>query len=174
VRIILGAGGTRQEGWISTEQDQLDLLKLDDFERLIGDEPVEAMLAEHIFEHLTLGDAIQAFKNCYKYLSAGGYLRIAVPDGFHPDLEYLRYVSPPNTGHKFLYDYYILSHLLEQAGFTVNLLEWWDEFHIFNGRVWNEIDGNIERCLANDLRNQDGKPHYTSLIVDAVKKERTE
>jgi predicted SAM-dependent methyltransferase len=167
VKLIIGAGGKKQEGWVSTEQYQIDIVN--GFEYFLGDTKVDAMLIEDILEHIPKDKILPALRNCYKYLNPDGYLRISTPDGYHPSPEYIKYVSPPNMGHQVLYNYHVLSDLLAQAGFTVELLEWFDENGKFNFKPWNEIDGNIERCLASDPRNQDGKPHYTSLIVDAKK-----
>lgn len=175
MKVIVGAGGRQQANWISTEQHQLDLLCREDFERtLSGALGFECILAEHLFEHLSEQQAIIAINNCFEYLAMGGRLRIAVPDGLHPSKEYINYVKPGGTGagadsHQVLYTYRSLARLLRQAGFRVVYLEWWDEAGKFNCAPWNEIDGYIERCLANDPRNWDGKPNYTSLIMDAFK-----
>jgi predicted SAM-dependent methyltransferase len=45
---------------------------------------LDAILAEHVWEHLSLNEASIAAKNCFKYLKHGGYVRVAVPDGYHP------------------------------------------------------------------------------------------
>ena len=48
MKLIVGAGEKVQEGWISTEQGQLDLLHPEDFECLLnGLIGFEAILAEH-------------------------------------------------------------------------------------------------------------------------------
>lgn len=174
MKIIIGAGEKTQEGWISTEQGQLDVLKDEDFKKIAKDNCIEALLAEHVFEHLSIKDIPTALKNCYEHLSCGGYLRIAVPDGFHPNPAYIDYVKPGGTGagadsHQILFDYLLLTKLLKQAGFAPALLEWWDIRGKFHVNLWNEIDGRIERCYANDPRNKDGRPNYTSLIMDAYK-----
>lgn len=175
MKVIIGAGGRKQENWISTEQNQLDLLCENDFIRILdGAVGYEAMVTEHVLEHLTEVQMFQALENCYKYLSPNGRLRIAVPDGLHPDKDYIEYVRPGGTGagagdHKALYNYRSLGRILRNVGFRVVPIEWWDEFKQFHVELWNEADGYIERCYANDPRNKDGKPHYTSLIMDAFK-----
>lgn len=173
MKIIIGAGGKTQDGWKSTEQSELDILHRDDFERCLeGAIGFECILAEHVFEHIPEDNLTVAFRNCYDYLAVNGRLRIAVPDGFHPDKDYIDYVKAGNAhGHQFLFNHKNLEFYLRQAGFEVSLLEWWDIYREFHYKPWNEIDGAIERCLASDPRNQDGKPHYTSLIVDAFKME---
>lgn len=175
MKLIVGAGGTTQDGWISTEESQLDILNPKDFSKLLnGLLGFENVLAEHVLEHLTNSEISIALRNVNDYMVLGGRFRIAVPDGYHPDKDYIDYVKPKDSDvgtelHKVLLNYRILSLLLEEAGFETKLLEWWDENHVFHSNPWNEIDGRVDRCLANDARNNDGKPHYTSLIVDAFK-----
>lgn len=41
---------------------------------------VDAFLAEHVWEHLSLEDAHRAARNCHEFLRPGGRLRLAVPD----------------------------------------------------------------------------------------------
>lgn len=41
---------------------------------------VDAFLAEHVWEHLSLQDAHRATRNCRRHLRPGGRLRLAVPD----------------------------------------------------------------------------------------------
>ena len=51
---------------------------------------IDAILAEHVWEHLAEEEGLAAAKCCYRYLRPGGYLRVAVPDGFHPDANFTR------------------------------------------------------------------------------------
>jgi len=138
---------------------------------------IKAFVAEHVWEHLTESEAIQANANCYEFLRAGGRLRIAVPDGFHPEPGYIEYVRPGGTGlgsddHKVLYNYQSLKKLLEQAGFIVQLLEYWDEHGHFYFKEWSSKDGHIRRSKRYDPRNQNRSLAYTSLIADAIKPAR--
>lgn len=48
VKIVIGAGKTEFDGWISTQKTELDLLCRADFERMFGKERPAAFLAEHI------------------------------------------------------------------------------------------------------------------------------
>jgi predicted SAM-dependent methyltransferase len=49
------------------------------------------MLAEHVWEHLTEEEGLAAARACFKYLSPGGFLRVVVPDGLHPDPAYVEW-----------------------------------------------------------------------------------
>lgn len=175
LKIILGAGDSTQVGWLSTEQHELDLLQPASFARfglLLG--TVDAFLAEHVWEHLSADHGLAAAQLCYQYLLPGGYLRLAVPDGNHPDPAYQDWVRPGGTGpgcdtHQMLYNWTTLTALLTAAGFLVRLLEYWDDQGSFHYQTWSYQDGVIQRCAALDERNRTGWLAYTSLIVDAIK-----
>lgn len=101
-------------------------------------------------------------------------MRIAVPDGMHPDPAYIDYVRPQDSGsdgqgHRQLCDYHSLSGQLQRVGFRVELVEHWDENGKFHYREWSSADGHINRSKRYDWRNQDGSLSYTSLIVDCIK-----
>ena len=64
MKIVIGAGNTKFDGWISTQETELDLLNREDFERMFSEEKPTAFLAEHVWEHMTLEDGIIAAKNC--------------------------------------------------------------------------------------------------------------
>ena len=174
LRIIIGASGTAYAGWIPTEYPLIDVGDAVSLRRFFKDGSVDAILAEHVWEHLSLGQAAAAAENCFRLLKGGGYLRIAVPDGLHPDKEYIDYVRPGGHGagsddHKVLYTYRTLTNLLGAAGFRVTLLEWFDEDERFHFREWDPAMGYIARSTRFDDRNKTNPTAYTSLIADAVK-----
>lgn len=175
-RIIIGAGGTSYPGWLPSEQGALDLLRPATWRRYLACGSVDALLAEHVWEHLTPEQGIVAAQACYQFLCPGGYLRLAVPDGHHPDPAYIRYVEPGGTaggigrgGHQVLYTRESLTTLLETAGLVVTPLEWFDASGQFHAADWSPADGMIERSQRFDARNQDGVLRITSVILDARK-----
>jgi len=173
-KIIVGSASTQQEGWLSTNYPTLDLADDRTFAALTGTGTVANFLAEHVWEHLSPEDAARACGNCFAYLKPGGVLRIAVPDGLHTDADYIAQVKPGGYGpgaddHKVLYDYRTLSALLEQAGFKIRLLEWFDEQGRFHHEDWDAADGFVMRSTSNDQRNRENPTAYTSLIIDAIK-----
>lgn len=180
MRVIIGAGKTAFDGWVSTQESELDLLNRDDFERLFSKEKPTAFLAEHVWEHMTLEDGVQAAKNCYDYLVDGGYLRVAVPDRNFRNAWYQNMVQIGGNGdpnhpaftHKIVYDYQTFAKVFEQAGFSVELLEYCDENGTFHYKYWNEADGRIGRSLRFDTRNSDEKLGMVSIILDAKKEKR--
>jgi predicted SAM-dependent methyltransferase len=176
--IIIGAGTTVYEGWISTQEQELNLLDRNSFLDLFKeDETVDAFLAEHVFEHLTLEEAVIAAKNLFQSLKPGGYARIAVPDVNFRNPWYHNMCKPGGPGpvdhpaytHQVFYDYLSLQVVFEKAGFTVDLLEYCDEAGRFHFNYWDSQMGMIGRSLRFDTRNNNGKLGMVSLIIDAVK-----
>ncbi len=177
-RIVIGAWDRYDPDWIPTQRDFLDLLRPEHWERFFQPNSVEAMLAEHVWEHLTEEDGRAAALTCYKYLRPGGYLRVAVPDGLHPDPEYVDLVKAGavpdeaegasiqpgpriNDGnaadHKALYTYRTLQKVFEDAGFRVVLYEYFDEAGTFHCKEWDRKAGTIWRSKRFDPRNRDGQ-----------------
>ena len=171
MKIILGAGQTRYEGWVATQFDTLDATRADDWENILQGQKAHRILAEHVFEHLTPEDTQFALRNIAANLAVDGLLRIAVPDGCHPDADYIDYVRPGGTApgaddHKILYTYQSLTDVIERAGLTVRLIEYFDEEGCFHARPWRYEDGHIMRCAVLDGRNKDRPYAFTSLIAD--------
>lgn len=160
--------------WYATDIHTLNITNEREWKKLLYSHRIDNIMAEHVWEHLTEEDTILAIRNCYKYLKKKGNLRLAVPDGFHPDKEYIGYVTPGGNGagaddHKILYNYLTLKKKLEEFGFKVRLLEYWDEQGNFHFTDWTDEGGHITRSKRYDRRNKNGVLNYTSLIVDALK-----
>jgi predicted SAM-dependent methyltransferase len=175
LKVIVGSASTRQQGWVSTNYPTLDLTDERTFHALFKrKEAVERFLAEHVWEHLSLGQAQVAARNCRDYLKKGGVIRVAVPDGYHPDPDYIAQVKPGGYGpgaddHKVLYNYRTLSQLFIDQGYEVSLLEWFDEEGKFHSIDWSPEGGMIQRSLRFDARNKVIPQKYTSVVMDARK-----
>ena len=175
-RLVIGSSGWFDFGWIPTEQDFLDLTKPAQWESRFRPNSLDAMLAEHVWEHLTPVEALSAARTCLTYLRPGGYLRIAVPDGHHPSPTYLEWVrvggawsGQLTNDHKVLYTYKTLVALFEDAGFRVELYEYFDEAGAFHYRDWDPQQGKIRRSKRFDKLNKGGSLTYTSIVLDAFK-----
>lgn len=177
MKIIIGAGKTKYDGWISTQEDELNLLSVEQWEKLTKYEGIDAMLAEHVWEHLSYEDGINAAKNCYRFLKPGGYIRCAVPDKNFKNSWYQNMVKiggpghedHPASEHKIVYDYKTFVDLFKSAGFEVTLLEYCDEQGDFHFREWDENKGKICRSYRFDKRNYKSKLGMVSIIIDAKK-----
>ena len=177
MKVVIGTGNTKFEGWFHTQKKNLNLLSIDNFKNLFPNKDVECFLAEHVWEHLTYNEGLQAARNCYQFLKPGGYLRIAVPDKNFRNKDYQNIIKIGGPGpkehpaytHKIVYDYKLLTEVLNKAGFKVNLLEYCDEFGKFHFRYWNPEDGYIGRSLRFDSRNSTDLIGVVSIIIDAYK-----
>jgi predicted SAM-dependent methyltransferase len=74
----------------------------------------------------------KALSNSYAYRKPGGRLRMAVPDGSHPNPLCHAQVRPGGSGagarnHKIIFDHVLLENVLSAAGFSVSLLGYREE-----------------------------------------------
>ncbi len=179
VKIILGAALTYQKGWFSTNEEWLDITNSMHWQRLFSNRMnLSNVVAEHVFEHLTEREMEKALFLIHKYLKKKGTLRIAVPDGNHPDKYYRKNtgvngIGPDASDHKQFIKYEFINKVLERYGFSCNLIEGF----LFDGKlIQNKINndlGYINRSRSNkksiyqkDLYFKDAN---TSLIIDAIK-----
>jgi predicted SAM-dependent methyltransferase len=174
VKLVVGASSVPMAGWVVTDLPHLDIAAEADWRFYFAPASVGAILAEHVWEHLAPDHAAAAARLCHRYLRPGARLRIAVPDGLHPDPAYREAVRPGGSGpgaddHKVLYTAATLRALLEGAGFQVRLLEHFGEDGAFHAEDWSPESGMIRRSRRFDPRNRDGALRYTSIIADAFK-----
>ncbi|NUN09063.1 MAG: hypothetical protein HUU54_07800 [Ignavibacteriaceae bacterium] len=171
LRIVPGASGIFQRGWIPLEYPYFNILNEDSWHYWMAGKKADAILMEHVLEHFTASEAKVIFKHCKSNLARDGYIRIAVPDGKHPSLDYIAMVEPGGTGlgsetHRVLYNYKQLRSLLEENGYRVKLLEYYDDEGNFNTADWVLSDGCINRSSKGKNRMRKNF-NYTSLIIDA-------
>ena len=179
IKIIVGAAETYQNGWYSTNENWLDITKADDWNSVFkGKCILTNALAEHVFEHLTYQECQIALKNINRHMKAGGLIRIAVPDGNHPNEEYLRHVGINGIGddaadHKQLLTAEILQKLLKDSGFEPSVIEGYDEGGRLVQKAYSPEDGFVQRSRTNpeahDLKRWDFVDACTSLIIDGIK-----
>ncbi|WP_130860266.1 class I SAM-dependent methyltransferase [Gracilibacillus phocaeensis] len=180
IRVVVGAGPYHNNpGWLHTNEDELDLLDESTWMEKFHKQSITAILAEHIWEHLTYQQGLHAAKICYQFLMNGGYVRCAVPDGFFPDPDYQKTIQVggpgpkdhPAASHQTVHNYQTLTAMFQEAGFQIELLEFFDEDGAFHHQEWKGEDGVIFRSKQYDPRNQKGELKFPSLIIDACKKE---
>ena len=177
IRIIIGASSTRESGWISTEQDFFDLTDQDTISKFLSKSKVDAYLLEHVLEHLSVDDSELALSLLANTLKPDGYIRIAVPDGNHPDDDYLRYVGIDGPDdHKHLWRVGDFERISDELGLNLTALEFCDELRV--RRKIQQLDdrGLITRRFLNlnsDHSNWQSSIGPSSLIVDLQKNTST-
>lgn len=80
-------------------------------------------MAEHVWEHLTYEEGVQAARICFEFLMPGGYVRCAVPDRYFPDEDYQLNVQvggpgpiyPPAASHKIVHTYKTITAMLKDG-----------------------------------------------------------
>jgi predicted SAM-dependent methyltransferase len=178
MKVVVGAGEYHNNpGWIHSQEQELNLLDESTWRNKFAENSLSAILAEHIWEHLTYEEGVEAAKVCYQFLAPNGYIRCAVPDGFFQNEEYQNIVKiggpgpedHPAASHKIVHNYKSLSDMFKAAGFDVKLLEHCDEHGKFHYHDWDGKDGVIFRSKKYDPRNQGESLVFPSLIVDAIK-----
>ena len=178
VKVVVGAGEhNNNPGWFQTQESELNLLRREDWENTFSPNSLEAILAEHVWEHLTYEEGVQAAKTCFDFLKPNGYVRCAVPDGLFPDADYqinVQVEGPgpkdhPAASHKIVHNYKTITSMFTEAGFEVTLLEYCDEKGEFHYNDWDDNKGFIYRSKRFDHRNQSGQLGFVSLIIDAIK-----
>ena len=174
INLIVGAGPFKFKGWFPTDIVTLDVTNENHFKKYFKKKKINKVLAEHILEHLTNSELDLMINNFYMYSTKNVNIRIAVPDGFHKDENYINTVKPGGTGvgaedHKHLFNFRSLAGIFEAQNFKPNLIEYWDEDGNFHSIYSNDENGFVKRSFINDSKNFDGIPHYTSLIIDFTK-----
>ena len=172
LKVVIGGGDIMHDSsWIVTNQEEIDVENEDDFEYFFRENKVDNFFSSHVHEHLNQPD--KANQNLYNALKVGGKLRIAVPDGNHPDEDYINHVKPNGIGpgaddHKTLWNYETLLDSCVNAGFKCEGIEYWFDGK-FTKKDWSISDGFVGRSAEYDERNINGELNYTSLIIDCIK-----
>ena len=179
LKIIVGAAETWQEGWYSTNENWLDITNAEDWQAVFqGKRLLTRVLAEHVFEHLTHEECRVALAHIHRHMREGGRIRVAVPDGNHPDADYLRHVGIGGIGddasdHKQLLTVEALCALMAEAGFIPEHLEGYDAAGRLILEPYSPEDGFVYRSRVNETPESRTKWGFvdaaTSLIVDGTR-----
>jgi SAM-dependent methyltransferase len=140
LRLQLGSAANRLDGWVNIDlfRPGLALELYWDLRRGIpfGSGTVDAVFAEHLFEHLTYPQGLALMRECRRIIRPGGVLRIGVPDldryvasymGRDDLIDRVRPGRPTRAialgepfflyGHRCMYDFETLELACRQSGF---------------------------------------------------------
>jgi predicted SAM-dependent methyltransferase len=169
VRLHLGSGFVYKDGWVNIDRLPVKVDVPWNLARGIPfpDSTVDAILHEHLMEHLTLAHGFALARESLRVLKPGGVLRVGVPDAGHVvqsyagnwDDAWARSAPTPmiaisrlfyEHGHRTMYDGQTLQLVLRTAGF-----------------------GDVARCAAGEGRQQPNgdtpERRYGTLYVEGVK-----
>jgi predicted SAM-dependent methyltransferase len=180
MKVIVGAAMTHQAGWYATNEQWLDITQAGDWQRVFrGKALLTNLLAEHVFEHLTPDETRRTLHNIARHMAPGGRVRIAVPDGYHPDPTYIRHVGIAGIGadaedHKQLLNSDSLQQYLEDAGFQADLQEGYRRDGELVQKALQVDDGAVIRSRSNG-HTMAGRAGWefvdanTSLVIDGIR-----
>lgn len=172
-RLLLGRSPLPHPGWMVLDTTLFDSTTHKEWADYFKPNSITAVVAEDVLEYLTPQQGHSLIQHCFTYLQSGGYLRLAVPDGYHPDPSYIQQVKvgtvEQGRERRVLYTYPYLIDMLKAVGFRVTPLEYFDADGKFHKGDWKPADGMIHHSARFDARNQKRPLSYTSLIVDARK-----
>jgi predicted SAM-dependent methyltransferase len=151
LRLHVGAGRARLEGWVNL--DRQDLPGVDvvaDATRGLDFTDVEAIYAEHFLEHLRVDHAIDFLVECHRCLMPGGLLRLSTPNLDWVWLTHYHPAAPAEVKrreailsnrafqgwhHRFLWNRELLGAALEACGFDdLAWCRWGESEHeVFRG-----------------------------------------
>jgi predicted SAM-dependent methyltransferase len=169
VKIIVGSGTTSFEGWVATDIPYFDVLNPRHWSFFFDKTSIQNILSEHVFEHLTSKQVNRFFELSKPYLRPNGVIRIAVPDGFNPNTDYIDAVKPGGWGagsddHKILWDIDQFKKIAEDHNFQLLPVEYYDIEGTFHFAGIEEEKGFIYRSKGKKYQSK--IPNYSSLIVD--------
>ena len=191
VKVAIGEGGRGRDeqfpDWLSSDRHEMDAFSLPHWALLAKvSGGVTALFAEHVLEHFTPVEVYFAASMAFLTLKPGGRLRVAVPDAYNPDPNYIRYIRiggvPGGMGasHQVLWTKDTLPQIFEFVGFEIVLHEFFDlqgTFHNHEDDSVEQIDkwGFVQRSARGmqELKRlklmKVGNANWTSLYFDAVK-----
>ena len=191
VKVAIGEGGRGRDekfpDWLSSDRNEMDAFSLPHWALLAKvSGGVTALFAEHVLEHFTPVEVYFAASMAFLTLKPGGRFRVAVPDAYNPDPNYIRYIRiggvPGGMGasHQVLWTKDTLPEIFESAGFEIVLHEFFDlqgTFHNHEDDSVEQIDkwGFVQRSARGmqELKRLNlmkvGNANWTSLYFDAVK-----
>lgn len=144
IRLELGAGGRKLDGWISVDQHHGADIRMNLLEPLpFPDASVSSVYSSHLLEHFDYADLVRLLSECYRVLDAGGEFSAAVPNAriyldayhdpesfapesyglyepafhYHAPIDYVNYIAYMAGHHRYMFDERNLTDILEKTGF---------------------------------------------------------
>lgn len=154
IRLELGAGDRRMEGWTSVDMNDNCELNLDLTAPIpFPDNSVSMIYSCHVLEHFKYSELIKLLEECLRILKPGGSFSASVPnariyieayhspDNFNPDLycrhtpaynynskiDYVNYMAYMDGHHQYMFDEENIVVILGKVGFKHVMLRDFDK-----------------------------------------------
>lgn len=170
LKINVGAGGKKYEGWISLEKKDLDITSAKEWCDLFHEYKIKNILMEHVAEHLYYEDFIKFLLIVKPYLKENAVIRVAVPDGNHPstyvrELTGVNGTEPGGDDHKYFYKISDMYEIAKNLNYSLKSIEYFTLEGYFISNKPSFEDGYISRCSQNYLgRFTTSKEEYSKMI----------
>ena len=175
IKIILGSSdhNALNGEWINTDIPQFDITDAKHWASIFGEAKIENLFAEHVMEHLSKDQIIQALNLAKTYLKDNGVFRIAIPDSNNQDAIYREATRPGGSGpgahdHKVFLNLKDFEALSVDSGFSLVPLEYCDEKGAFHFTPFDTKNGDVQRSKNKNYHYPE-VPAYTSLVIDLIK-----
>ena len=178
LNLDIGSGSTFSllNNFVCTDIHNFNLLNKPQMRNFLIDYKIRHVLAEHIFEHLSSEEMIQAIKNLNEFMEIGSRIRIDVPDGYNPSREYISNVciggkGPGAHDHKQLLDHDLISNLFNQnfPNQKIKFIEYFDKNGVFHSKSYLKIGKEIKRSSLSNSYSKSFHLSHLSLIFDYIK-----
>lgn len=154
--LVLGSGhslGYKDNDFpdfISTDQDELDLVNRFEIIQYIPKESISTILANHVLEHIYPDLVWNVFENIHFMNKKGGYLVLCVPDLNSFESIYFKnkeqaILFQPKAGHHIYFSLESLTYILSEIGYNITPLY----YHNRNGEA---IKNNNEFRILEKLK----------------------
>lgn len=111
LKVQFGCGGNKLDGW-QNHDSEVDITKRLPYE----DNSVDAILLEHVWEHIDPHSALRCLDECRRILKSGGLLRLCVPVLDRLSADHGRDIVFGH-GHLGVYTRDSVYHMMRLAGF---------------------------------------------------------
>lgn len=177
--LIIGAGGQRRAGWLSSDLDPRDpeTIRIDATKRLpFPDGSLAYVFAEHMIEHIDYRQGQALVGEVLRVLRPGGVLRIATPDLVRlaklvcepMDAEAQAYVDWSNGSFG--------EHVGNRPSFVLNrAMRWWGHTFLYDAPTLRDL---LEKAGFTDVEFREvgdsphaalrGMEHHGDVISDAA------
>lgn len=166
IRVELGPGGRRMQGWITLGLEKECAIYGDLLEGMpFPDNCVTAIYCSHVLEHFYYPQLISLLSECYRILKPEGTFKAAVPNArifleayFHPEkfdvgkyctfepalqyhssIDYVNYIAYMKGWHRFLFDEENVRIILSKVGFKDVRLRKFDPALDLENKKWESV-----------------------------------
>lgn len=156
----LGYNDNNFPDFISTDQDEIDLINRFEITQYIPKESISIILAHHVLEHIYAQEIWNVFENIHFMQKIGGYLVICVPDLLSPTSRFYKnreeaIIFQPKASHHVFFTSESLTYVLHETGYEVLPIFYHNENGklLRNNNTLNLLESTkLKKFIQNSIR----------------------